>query len=62
VSAPSTAGRDHGSLSVRTATLDDLAIVIELRLALLAEHSGSPLYGRLREDVRERAAGSIVPN
>ncbi len=35
--------------------MDDLSIVIELRLALLAEHSGSPLYGRLRKDVSERA-------
>lgn len=43
------------SLKVRTATLADLSIVIELRLALLAEHSDSPLYGRLRQDVRERA-------
>ncbi len=46
---------DPESLKVRTATVDDLRIVLELRLALLAEHSDSLLYGRLRKDVRERA-------
>lgn len=29
--------------------------MLELRLALLGEHAGSPIYGRLRHDVRERA-------
>lgn len=42
-------------VAVREATVADLPVVIELRLALLAEHAGSPLYGRLRADVRDRA-------
>lgn len=47
----------HGAprVVVRQATVADLPVVIELRLALLAEHAGSPLYGRLRPDVRDRA-------
>lgn len=40
---------------VRRATPRDLPVVLELRMALLAEHAGSPVYGRLRPDVRERA-------
>ena len=42
-------------LSVRPAELDDLASVVELRLALLREYSDHPLYGRLRPDARARA-------
>lgn len=42
-------------VEVREATAHDLDLVLELRLALLAEHSASPIYGRLRADVRERA-------
>lgn len=42
-------------VTVRRATLEDLPLVLELRLALLAEHADSPVYGRLRPDVRERA-------
>lgn len=42
-------------MAVRTATQADLPVVLELRLALLAEHADSPLYGRLRADVRDRA-------
>ena len=42
-------------LSVRAADLDDLASVVELRLALLREYSDHPLYGRLRPDARTRA-------
>jgi ribosomal protein S18 acetylase RimI-like enzyme len=40
---------------VRTATLADLDTVIDLRLALLAEHYGNPLYRRIRPDARDRA-------
>ena len=42
-------------LPVRPADLDDLASVVELRLALLREYSDHPLYGRLRSDARARA-------
>lgn len=42
-------------LSVRPADLDDLASVVELRLALLREYSDHPMYGRLRPDARARA-------
>jgi GNAT superfamily N-acetyltransferase len=44
-----------GRLSVRPADLDDLASVVELRLALLREYADHPLYGRLRPDARARA-------
>jgi ribosomal protein S18 acetylase RimI-like enzyme len=44
------------ALSIRRATPDDLQIVIRLRIALLREHAGSPLYGRLRHDAEARAA------
>jgi GNAT superfamily N-acetyltransferase len=40
---------------VRPAGLDDLASIVELRLALLREYSDHPLYGRLRSDARARA-------
>jgi ribosomal protein S18 acetylase RimI-like enzyme len=40
---------------VREAGGADLPTVLELRLALLREHGDSPLYGRLRPDVRRRA-------
>ena len=43
------------ALAVRAATRADLPVVLELRLALLHEHGDSPLYGRLRPDVRRRA-------
>ncbi len=43
------------ALIVRPATLTDLAAVVELRLALLREHSSNPVYGRLRIDAAERA-------
>ena len=42
-------------VAVRPATVDDLATVVELRLALMREHAGNPLYGRLRADAPERA-------
>lgn len=40
---------------VREATPRDLAAVVALRLALLREHPGHPVYGRLRADVAQRA-------
>ncbi len=40
---------------VREATLDDLSVVVELRLALLREHDRNPIYRRLRPDAPERA-------
>lgn len=42
-------------ITVRAATIDDLDIVVELRLALLRENGEHPVYGRLRRDVRDRA-------
>ncbi len=42
-------------LAVRQATLDDVTIVVELRLALLREYDEHPLYGALRADAEERA-------
>jgi GNAT superfamily N-acetyltransferase len=42
-------------VSVRRANVDDLATVVELRLALLREYGEHPLYGNLRPDARERA-------
>lgn len=40
---------------VRRATTSDLDVVIALRIALLREYSGHPIYGRLREDAADRA-------
>ncbi|HVX40951.1 MAG TPA: GNAT family N-acetyltransferase [Gemmatimonadaceae bacterium] len=42
-------------LSVRRATLDDLDVVVELRLALLREYGDHPFYGALRDDADARA-------
>lgn len=49
------AGRSAGCATVRPAAAADLPTVLDLRLALLAEHDASPLYGRLRADARDRA-------
>jgi ribosomal protein S18 acetylase RimI-like enzyme len=43
------------AVQVRPATPADLASVIELRMALLREHGGNPIYARLRPDAHERA-------
>jgi ribosomal protein S18 acetylase RimI-like enzyme len=43
------------AVTIRPATTNDLAAIVELRLALLREHSTNPVYGRLREDAAERA-------
>lgn len=42
-------------MRVREATPRDLAAVVALRLALLREHPGHAIYGRLRADVADRA-------
>lgn len=42
-------------IRVRHASLHDLDAVMELRLALLREHSEHPIYGRLRPDAAARA-------
>ena len=44
-----------GPVSVRVAQVADLETLVRLRLALLREHADSPIYGRLRGDVEERA-------
>lgn len=44
---------EHASaypVTVRTATPDDLDVVVELRLALVREHDDNPLYKRMRPD------------
>jgi GNAT superfamily N-acetyltransferase len=53
--AASGAASGRTSITIREATIDDLQTVVELRLALLRENAGHPVYGRLRRDVRERA-------
>jgi ribosomal protein S18 acetylase RimI-like enzyme len=42
-------------LTVRAATLGDLPIIVDLRLALLRENADHPVYGQLRADARQRA-------
>ena len=54
-------------LVVRRARLDDLKVIVELRLALLREYGDHPLYANLRSDADERAvelfaAQLIAPN
>ena len=44
-----------GGVRVRAATVRDLADVVALRLALLREHPGHAISGRLRRDVADRA-------
>lgn len=48
--------RFDAGLTVRPATMLDLADVIELRLALLREHAANPIYRRLRPDAPARAS------
>jgi ribosomal protein S18 acetylase RimI-like enzyme len=48
--------RLDAGLTVRPATMADLAVVVELRLALLREHSKNPIYRRLRPDAPARAS------
>ena len=45
----------HPAIAVRRATLSDLPVIVDLRVALLRENASHPVYGRLRADARERA-------
>jgi GNAT superfamily N-acetyltransferase len=47
--------RAERATTVRKATLGDLPVVVELRLALLQENGDHAVYGRLRPDARDRA-------
>ncbi len=53
--ATAVAERDAHEVSVREATVRDLAAVLDLRLALLREHPDHAIYGHLRPDVATRA-------
>ena len=46
---------DLGPVTVRVAVTADLQELVAMRVALLREHAGSPIYGRLRRDVDARA-------
>lgn len=46
---------DGRSITIRAATLDDLDVVVELRIALLRDHGSNALYSRLRPDAEQRA-------
>ena len=52
---PPAAAPRPAAVAIRTATAADLDVVVRLRLALLREHAGNPVYGRLRADAPERA-------
>ena len=54
-SLPTRQGAQRSAIVVRRATLTDLSVIVELRLALLRENSDHSIYGRLRADARERA-------
>ena len=53
--APLASRRAAPALTGREASPDDLSTVVALRLALLREHGGHPIYGRLRPDASQRA-------
>jgi GNAT superfamily N-acetyltransferase len=46
------------TLWIRPASLADLDTIVRFRLALLAEQSRHPIYGRLRDDAEARARRS----
>ena len=46
---------DRGDITVRVATPDDIAVLVQLRAALIREHAGSAMYGRPRQDLEVRA-------
>lgn len=48
-------------LHVRQARLGDLDVVVALRLTLLREADGHPIYGRLRPDAEARARELFAP-
>src|SRR5690348_6958759 len=57
-SSSATADREvptRSTIAVRRATLADLPVIVDLRIALLQENADHPVYGRLRADARERA-------
>lgn len=43
------------AIAIRPATVADLDTIVALRLALLREHAGNAVYGRLRADAPQRA-------
>ncbi len=45
----------RAAVNVRAATPDDLPVVVELRLALVAEHGQNVIYSRTRRDIKTRA-------
>jgi ribosomal protein S18 acetylase RimI-like enzyme len=49
------AALESGATRVRRATVNDLAAVVALRLALLREYANHPIYGRLHPEVEARA-------
>lgn len=53
--ARGTAEQERPAITVREATPSDLGVVVALRIALLREHAGNPVYGRLRADAPQRA-------
>lgn len=53
--APRAARAADPTVVVRPATIADLDTVVDLRLALLREHRGNPLYEHLRPDAPARA-------
>lgn len=48
-------------LRVRAATLRDLETVVALRLTLLRDAAGHPIYGQLRADAESRAREMFAP-
>jgi ribosomal protein S18 acetylase RimI-like enzyme len=55
VGRATTGRRTSSRIAVRSATTQDHAAVVALRLALLREHADNPIHGRLRPDAPERA-------
>ena len=55
VAAPDGGAGTAGGVLIRLGTPADLDAVVALRLALLREHVGNPVYGRLRADAPTRA-------
>jgi GNAT superfamily N-acetyltransferase len=55
VTTPARAAAAVHRVRVREAAPRDLDAIVALRVALLREHPEHPIYGRLRDDVEERA-------
>lgn len=45
---------------IRPASLADLDTIVRFRLALLAEQSGHPIYGKIRDDAKDRVRRSTA--